>query len=167
MDELEYRRKLRDLPRSIDPERDLYPGIAARLEPRMPLHRPARGVFPFAAAAVFATLALAAAWLAIAPLSQRESGDVAQVAPSPSNWREAKAIEAEIALARDATARMQWQQYRARATPDLVAAWAVLDAAEAELANAIRQTPRATAMWRRMQQVQEQRQHVLQKVVSA
>ena len=34
MDELEYRRLLKTLPHAIEPDRDLFPGIAARLEAR-------------------------------------------------------------------------------------------------------------------------------------
>ena len=60
MDELEYRRLLKALAPDIEPERDLFPGIAARLDVRASAaRRDARPLFPFAAANMTAFFSIA------------------------------------------------------------------------------------------------------------
>ena len=166
MDELEYRRLLKTLPPAIEPDRDLFPGIAARLDAR-PANgrRHARGVFPFAAAAGFAAVAIVSGWLA---LQRGPMADTAMVAQQPPTvLREARALRAEYNAALMAGTSNQWTQLREQADPRLVAAWTELDTAEAEITAALEQDPDARFLLNRLRQVQDQRLHLTQKALSA
>jgi hypothetical protein len=69
------------LPRGIDPGRDLWPGIASRLEPRAePARRPAMRPWAWAAAAV---LLVGASSLITATLMRRETATTAQAPAAP------------------------------------------------------------------------------------
>lgn len=165
MDELEYRRLLKALPHAIEPDRDLFPGIAARLEARSVAKSHRRGLFPFAAAAGFTAVAIAAGWLAV---QQWPNGEVAlAVRESPAVLREARALRTEYDAALVAGTANQWAQLREQADPRFVAAWTELEAAEAEITTALEQAPDARFLLNRLQQVQEQRLHLTQKVLSA
>ncbi|HRG15791.1 MAG TPA: hypothetical protein PLB00_07335 [Pseudomonadota bacterium] len=166
MDELEYRRLLKTLPHAIEPDRDLFPGIAARLETRAVAKSQRRGLFPFAAAAGFTAVAIAAGWMAL----QRAPGEMPAptVAESaPMMLREARALRAEFDAALVAGTANRWTQVREQADPRFVAAWTELDAAEAELSEALEQDPNARFLLNRLKQVQEQRLHLAQKALSA
>jgi hypothetical protein len=167
MDELEYRRLLKTLPHAIEPDRDLFPGIAARLEPRAVATARRRGLFPFAAAAGFTAVAIAAGWLSLQrmPGPQPSTAPVAEAAPVI--LREARALRAEFDAALVAGTSDQWTQLREQADPRFVAAWTELDAAEAELAEALQQDPDARFLLNRLKQVQEQRLHLTRKALSA
>ena len=166
MDELEYRRLLKTLPHAIEPDRDLFPGIAERLETRAVATSHRRGLFPFAAAAGFTAVAIAAGWMAL-----QRWPDAAPMAPvaeaTPMMLREARALRAEFDAALVAGTSDQWAQLRERADPRLLAAWTELDAAEAEIATALEQDPDARFLLNRLKQVQEQRLHLTQKALSA
>ncbi|MBP7624671.1 MAG: hypothetical protein KA763_11930 [Xanthomonadales bacterium] len=165
MDELEYRRLLKTLPPAIEPDRDLFPGIAGRLDARPANLRHARGVFPFAAAAGFAAVAIVAGWLAVQRGPMADPAMVAQ--QSPTVLREARALRAEYSAALMAGTSNQWTQLREQADPRLVAAWTELDTAEAEITAALEQDPDARFLLNRLRQVQDQRLHLTQKALSA
>jgi hypothetical protein len=168
MDELEYRRLLKALPHAIEPDRDLFPGIAARLEPRAAAQPRRRGLFPFAAAAGFTAVAIAAGWLALQRGPGADVPMAANVAAStPVMLREARALRAEFDAALVAGTADQWTQVREQADPRFVAAWTELDAAEAELSEALEQDPNARFLLNRLKQVQEQRLHLTRKALSA
>jgi len=62
MNELEYQRSLRELPRSIEPARDLWPGIALRLRTTAPRPNARGGWLPLAIAASVFGLGFVAGW---------------------------------------------------------------------------------------------------------
>lgn len=71
------------LPRGIDPGRDLWPGLASRLEPRVtPARRPV--MRPWAWAAAAAVLLVAASSLITATLVRQETATTARTPPSPA-----------------------------------------------------------------------------------
>lgn len=166
MDELEYRRLLKALPHAIEPDRDLFPGIAARLDAR-PARRalPARPLFPFAAAAGFVAVAIASGWFALQQLPHAESEPLA--AQTPLVLREARAMHAEYEAALVAGTGDRWSALREQADPRYVAAWTELDAAEAELNQALAADPGARFLLDRLKQVQSKRLHLTQKALSA
>lgn len=164
MDELEYRRLLKALPRSIEPERDLFPGIALRLDARAPRAR-ARPPFPFAAAAGFVAVVFAAGWLLLQRMPQAAQTEVAQ--QSPALLREAQALRVEYDAAWPVGAADQRARLREQADPRLVAAWTELDAAESELREALTLDPDARFLLHRLKQVQDQRLQLTRKALSA
>jgi hypothetical protein len=167
MDELEYRRLLKTLPHAIEPDRDLFPGIAARLETRAAAKSHRRGLFPFAAAAGFTAVAIAAGWMALQRLPNADAPTASVAESAPMMLREARALRAEFDAALVAGTANQWTQVREQADPRFVAAWTELDAAEAELSEALEQDPDARFLLNRLKQVQEQRLHLTQKALSA
>ena len=100
-------RALAGLPREIGPARDLWPGIAAQLEPR----RAQRRWLPLAAAAV---LLVAASSLITAQVVRRNAAPVATVAPAapgpgdvrPASFGPGHALDPEYAAARQQLAAM-------------------------------------------------------------
>jgi hypothetical protein len=100
-------RELAGLPRELPPERDLWPGIAAQLEPR----RARRRWLPLAAAAV---LLVAASSLITAHVVRRSATPVATVAPAapasggvrPASFGPGYALDSEYAAARQQLAAM-------------------------------------------------------------
>lgn len=167
MDELEYRRLLKTLPHAIEPDRDLFPGIAARLEARATARTQRRGLFPFAAAAGFTAVAIAAGWIALQRLPSADVPTASVAESAPMMLREARALRAEFDAALIAGTSDRWTQLREQSDPRFVAAWTELDAAEAELSEALEQDPDARFLLNRLKQVQEQRLHLTQKALSA
>lgn len=166
MEALEYRRLLKALPLAVEPDRDLFPSIVARLDARSVVgRRHARRLFPFAAAAGFAAVAIVAGWLGLQ--RQSEPNQAVIVQPSPVVLREARALRAEYDAALIAGTANQWAQLREQADPRLVAAWTELDAAEAEITVALEQDPDARFLFNRLRQVQDQRLRLTQKALSA
>ena len=92
--EAELRLALRGLRRDIEPSRDLWPGIEARLRPQRPVARPAR-IWPWALAASM-TLALGLAWQGSGPVAPRPV-PVAAAAPITSE-ADALTLHYEAAL---------------------------------------------------------------------
>ena len=98
--EAELRLALRGLRRDIEPSRDLWPGIEARLLPQRPVARPAR-IWPWALAASM-TLALGLAWQGSGPVASRPvpvaaATQVAAAAPI-ANEADALTLHYEAAL---------------------------------------------------------------------
>lgn len=86
--------RIAELPRTLEPERDLWPGVAARLDEA----RVARGRFGRRELAVAASILLAAAAVIGAYLVGRQQALTAS-APTPTAAPAAGAIEAEALLA--------------------------------------------------------------------
>jgi len=166
MDELEYRRLLKALAPDIEPERDLFPGIAARLDVRASAaRRDARPLFPFAAAAAFVVVSITAGWLALQRVPDAVAPEV--LVQTPPLLREAQALRVEYEAATRAGAANQRSQLREQADPRLVAAWTELDAAESELTAALELAPDARFLLHRLKQVQDQRLQLTRKALSA
>ena len=92
MSETELRWRLRQLPRGIDPPHDLWPGIAARLQPVVPARagRPGRAAWAGLAVAASLCLALGLAWQSRPPAPDPQA-DLVQ--------REAEALTLEYQAA--------------------------------------------------------------------
>lgn len=88
--EAELRLALRGLRRDIEPSRDLWPGIEARLPPQRPVARPAR-IWPWALAASM-TLALGLAWQGSGPVAPRPVPVATPVAAAQPITNEADAL---------------------------------------------------------------------------
>lgn len=128
--ELEFRRVLRALDAPREPATDLWPGIAARLGPRTAPKRSRRWL-PLALAAS-AVLAMAVASVAV----------IGPRAP------------AHLATTPDAPAAVD------RTDPRLAAAGVVLDAAQAELEQALRQDPGSRLLTNLLDRTERQRRHL-------
>lgn len=165
MDELEYRRLLKALPPSIEPARDLFPEIAARLGPQPVAARRRDVAWAYATAAGFALLALTVWWMPRAPISPAGERTVAAEAPPPT-LREMRAMRAEYAAALVAGSGGRVSELREHADPRLVAAWTELDAAEAEIVAALELRPDARFLLNRLRLVEDQRLRIAQKALS-
>ena len=166
MDELEYRRLLKTLPQTIEPDRDLWQGIDARLDVRSAMQpRHTRSLFPFAAAAGFVALAITTGWMVLmrAPV-QTQSAAATQSLPL---IEEARALHTEFSAALVAGTGNQFASLREQADPRFVAAWIELDAAESELNAALQTQPDARFILNRLKQVQHKRLQITQQALSA
>ncbi len=166
MDELEYRRLLKTLPHTIEPDRDLWQGIDARLDVRaVPQRRRAQSLFPFAAAAGFVALAVTTGWMMLMRAPSQGEADVAM--RSAPMLEEARALHAEFSAALVAGTGNQFASLREQADPRFIAAWIELDAAESELNAALATQPDARFILNRLKQVQHKRLQITQKALSA
>ena len=166
MDELEYRRLLRALPATIEPDRDLWSGISTRIEPRgRRSQHAARPLFPFAAAAGFVAVAIAAGWFGLHRMPA--SGEAAASTATPLILREAQALRIEFDAALMAGGDARLAALREQTDPRLVAAWTELDAATSELDAALAANPESRFLLNRLKQVQSKRLHLTQQALSA
>ena len=152
MSDNELRWQLRQLPREIDPPRDLWPGIADRLQrPIAPRRRPW-----FAALAVAASLCLAVglAWQSRPP-------------PPPANpdfraelvQREAAALTLEYQAALD--------QFQGAPVPEpLMPALATLDRSAADIRLAIASDPEAVFLLDQLRRTYARRLSLTQRAVT-
>ena len=168
MSELEYRRALKALPREIEPERDLWSGIAARIAPDTGAARRRPGWMRYAIAAGLTATAIALGAL----LVPRLTDDAAQLAMEPdtaSPWvlREADLIKADLDAALTTAGGPEAAEY-ARA-PNLVlsASLKELDSAQSELDQALRQNPDSTFLLDRIRRVQQQKARLTLRVMAA
>ena len=167
-DELELRRRLRQLPREREPQRDLWTGIQARIgaSPQTSVVSPMRSWIGMAlAAAAVLGLALGLVWRPIlvpttAPsVAQASSyGQSVRVASDRLLQREADAITLEYQLAIDSLAGMPLP-------PDLHAATAELDASAAHLRQALNEQPEATYLLDRLRRTYDQRLKLTQRAL--
>jgi len=166
MDELEYRRLLKTLPHAIEPDRDLWQGIDARLDIRAEKSpRRRHSLFPFAAAAGFVALAITTGWMMLVRAPMQTESVVAKHA-TPL-LEEARALHAEFTAALVAGTGNQFATLREQADPRFIAAWIELDAAESELNAALATQPDARFILNRLKQVQHKRLQITQKALSA
>jgi len=130
MSETELRWQLRQLPRELDPPRDLWPGIAARLPPQAPR----RGLRPWLgglALAASVSLAVGLAWQLRAPTSAPDNPQRELV------QREAEAMTLEFQAALD--------QFEGATLPEpLVPALATLDQSAEDIRAALAANPEAS-----------------------
>jgi hypothetical protein len=151
MSDHELRWQLRQLPREIDPPRDLWPGIADRLpHPVAPRRRPW-----FAALAVAASLCVAAglAWQLRQP-----------AAPAPDFRAELVQREAE-ALTREYQAALD--QFQGAPLPEpLAPALATLDRSAADIREAIASDPEAVFLLDQLRRTYSRRLSLTQRAVT-
>jgi hypothetical protein len=151
MSDNELRWQLRQLPREIDPPRDLWPGIADRLQrPAAPRRRPW-----FAALAVAASLCVAAglAW------QLRQPGGPAPDFRAELVQREAEALTREYQAALD--------QFQGAPMPEpLVPALATLDRSAADIREAIASDPEAVFLLDQLRRTYSRRLSLTQQAVT-
>ncbi|HET9482560.1 MAG TPA: hypothetical protein VFO79_01275 [Xanthomonadales bacterium] len=168
MSDFELRRRLKDLKVERQPTRDLWPAIAAQLD--APAWRPARAprrvMLPWAAVAAVALAVIAGVWLATHLDSMAGARDAApQLAAAPASTapsydapmmlrNEARAMQASFDGAIAAAAE---HAPRTPRSPELAAAARELDAATAELTEALVQEPDATYLVELLRRTQERR----------
>jgi hypothetical protein len=157
-DELDLLRRLRQLPRERDPQRDLWTGIEARLAPATrPAARPARwlGLALAAGIAALAVLATRAGMDAPAPSAPLAAAP-ADAPPAPPLPREADALTLEYRLALETFES-------APLPPALQAAAVELDASAEQLRLALREQPQAPYLLDRLRQTYDQRLKLTQR----
>ena len=168
MSELEYRRALKTLPREIDPERDLWSGIAARIDqPAGSVSRRPRWL-SFAIAAGLTCAGLALVWrLASLPDNSSQQLAVHSAASSPWVLREAGLLKADLNAA--LTAGNGPERYEIARAPNRVlsASLRELDSAESELDQALRQSPDSTFLLDRMRRVQQKKARLTLRALAA
>ena len=168
MSEFELRRRLQTLKVERHPKHDLWPDIAARLE--APAWKPVRGarhvMLPWAAAASVALAVVAGVWLAShlrSMVDAREPAPVAAAnAPSspgmPALLRgEALALEASYDGAIASVGGERSLLTQGAAPPELEAAARELDAATAQLHEALASEPDAKYLVELLKRTQERR----------
>lgn len=154
MSEFELRQRLRALRRDVEPPRDLWPAIAARLGTAqaapVPAPRRRAGAWPEALAAML-VLALGAGTL----LLREAPAPAASVAADATPWalREAQAID----LSYQAALGSAGPGLKERRPRELAAAETELDAAQAAIEHALRENPGSTHLLKLLQQTHDQR----------
>ncbi|HVF34726.1 MAG TPA: hypothetical protein VND91_05330 [Candidatus Saccharimonadia bacterium] len=170
MSEFELRRRLQALKTERQPERDLWPAIAAQLQ--TPSWRPARAprrvMLPWAAAASVALAVVAGVWLAshLGEMTSGRRGDSAVAArdtlvrpAGPALLQgEARAMQASFdgAIAA-ATGEHKLRAGHHGSRRELEAAARELDAATAQLNSALAQEPDAAYLVELLKRTQERR----------
>ena len=151
MSDSELRWQLRQLPREIDPPRDLFPGIAARLQrPAAPRRKPW-----FAGLAVAASLCVAAglAW------------QLRQPAPAPADFR-AELVQREAA-ALTLEYRAALDQFEGAPMPEpLQPTLATLDESAADIRRAIERDPEAVFLLDQLRRTYAHRLSLTQRAVT-
>lgn len=151
MSDHQLRWQLRQLPREIDPPRDLWPDIAARLErPAAPRRRPWLSVLAMAASLC---LAVGLAWQLRAPAT-----------PKPDFRAELVQREAE-ALTREYQAALD-QFEGAPLPPPLEPALATLDRSAADIRVAIASDPEAVFLLDQLRRTYARRLTLTQRAVT-
>ena len=174
MSDFELRRKLQDLKVERQPQRDLWPGIAAQLAAPAwrPARTPRRVMLPWAAAAAVALTVGAGVWLAShldslvasrnatpalathAPADAGQSEQSTQPARPAMLAHEARAMQASFD---GAIAASGIDARRGPQSPELEAAAREIDAATAQLQSALAQEPDATYLVELLKRTQERR----------
>lgn len=151
MSDNQLRWQLRQLPREIDPPRDLWPGIASRLErPAAPRRRPWFAVFAVAASL---SLAVGLAWQLRTPEPPQADFRVELV------QREAEALTREYQAALD--------QFEGAPVPaPLEPALATLDRSAADIRVAIASDPEAVFLLDQLRRTYARRLTLTQRAVT-
>ena len=167
MSEFELRRRLQTLKVERQPKRDLWPDIAARLEAPawQPVRAPRRVMLPYAAAAAVALTVVAGVWLASHLKSMVDARAPAPVASAPASSSDMPALLRGEALALEASydgaiASVGGERSlltQGAAPPELEAAARELDAATAQLHEALATEPDAKYLVELLKRTQERR----------
>jgi hypothetical protein len=160
-DELDLLRRLRQLPREVEPAHDLWAGIAARIEapPAASLPRARRWRVALALAASSA-LVFVLAWQLMLPVSDGPTtAPLAGATPARDELvrRQAEAIAIEYRLA--------LEPFAAAPMPSaLLPAATELDSSAEQLLDALREQPDATYLLDRLRRTYDQRLKLAQRV---
>ena len=165
MSEFELRRRLQTLKVDRHPKRDLWPDIAARREAPawQPVRAPRRVMLPWAAVAAVALTVVAGVWLASHLKSMVDARAPAPVAAAsspegPALLRgEALALEASYDGAIASVGGERSLLTQGAAPPELEAAARELDAATAQLHEALASEPDAKYLVELLKRTQERR----------
>lgn len=169
MSEFELRRRLQALKVERHPKRDLWPDIAARLEAPawQPVRAPRRVMLPWAAVAAVALTVVAGVWLASHLRSMVDARAPAPVAaattPAPPTGMpallrgEAFALEASYDGAIASMGGERPLLAQGAAPPELEAAAREIDAATAQLHQALASEPDAKYLVELLKRTQERR----------
>ena len=162
-DDLDLLRRLKQLPREREPARDLWTGIAARIEPRRPVAaRPQRWIVAFALAATVAVVAVLATRL---PTALPEAPTAPSIAVSQPRVPEAQFLRRQAdAITLEYTVALQAlddeplpREYRAAAFE--------LDDSARRIRSALRQEPDAVYLLDRLRQTYDQRLKLSQRAL--
>ncbi len=165
INELEYRRALKALPKELAPDRDLWAGIAARLEPRVAQPKARTPWLRYAIAAGISCAAVAFAWRGLPMISTADN----QVAVEQSPWvlREAEQLKADVDAALTIRDGVETILVSAHGDRALSASLKELDSAESELDQALRLNPDSTFLLDRMRHVQQQKSRLTLRSLAA
>lgn len=154
MSDFELRRRLAQLPHELPPQRDLWPGVLARIAPAAARRRMRRWISGFALAA---SLALAA----ILALGPELLGLGTPMSPSPRDHRliQADELAAEYRGALRELGPIEFP-------PELVPTVAELDSSVVELHQALASDPSAGFLLDRLRSAYAQRLRLSQRVIT-
>lgn len=155
MNELDYRRLLKQLPERIEPTRDLWPGISKRLD-AVPARRRFHALFPFAAAASLLCAAVFGGYLLLDVKSTDHAlaGNESTMNQMPLLWREREALAIESQAAWQQMGDGDERSLMKRAGPQVYATWIELDGAETELEAALKSAPQSDFLMTRLKRVE-------------
>jgi hypothetical protein len=167
MSELEYRRALKALPREIEPERDLWSGIAARIQAPVAKRRQPQWMrYAVAAGFTFTALALG---MQLGPWSQSTAplGTAQTAQASPWVLREAELLKVDLNSTLNSGPGAELAAIARAPDQVLSASLKELDSAEDELDRALRQNPDSTFLLDRMRRVQQQKTRLTLRALAA
>ncbi len=167
MSELEYRRALKALPREIEPGRDLWSGIAARIQAPVTKRRQPQWL-NYAIAAGLACTALALG-MQLGPWSQTTAPLITAQTGQTSPWvlREAELLKVDLNSALNAGPGAGLAEIARAPNQVLSASLKELDSAEEELDRALQQNPDSTFLLDRMRRVQQQKTRLTLRALAA
>ena len=163
MSELEYRRALKAMSREIEPGRDLWPAIEARLRAQsLPLRRRPRWLAPALVAGI-----AAAALATVSRLLPVAEQPLDLAATQAWSLREADLIKADLDAALVSAGAPEVAEYTRAPGLALSASLKELDSAQAELDQALRLNPDSTFLLDRMRRVQQQKARLTLRALAA
>lgn len=167
MNEIDYHRALKQLPRSAAPLNDLWPGIAQQL--CAPQHQPQRRWWRLAAAASVLGAGFLASWLALLP-NPEYSTVATSVEPMSRPWtlREAELIQTDVDAALSAVVQSGFNADPADFAPRAVqSSLRELGQAQGQLRAALQRSPGSAFLIERLRHVQQQRIRLTRQIFSA
>lgn len=167
--EFEYRRQLKALPREIDPDSDLWTGIAARLQAPAPRSAPAPRWLRYAIAAgvTCAALVLGSHYLAQTGTVEVVVDGNPSVNSAPWVVREAEMLKTSMDAALVDGTGVSASNLGAHPDRAITASLRELSSAEAELDQALRMNPQSTFLLDRLRHVQQKKARLTLRALAA
>lgn len=159
MDDTELRFRLRQLPRELDPPRDAWAGIAARLPPQVapPVRRGGARWWPMAVAACLCVAAVGVAWRLPAPAPA--------TAPTAADLRAAVVQREAAAMTREYEAALA--QFEGAPMPEpLAPALATLDRSASDIRLALASDPDAVFLLDQLRRTYSRRLSLTQRAIT-